>query len=95
MKASVLYAITMRDVAEELRSLADLRHQHLVTSRVLALSEDGVVMLDQELNITYANLAMERLFGHAIAGLLGKPLESLLPLRRIGALTHTFVAGGK
>ena len=77
----VHYAITLRDVGEELRNLADLRHQYLVTSRLLALSEDGVLMLNAQLEITYANPAMERLFGYPERALLGKRLSELLPLR--------------
>lgn len=77
----VHYAITLRDVGEELRHLAELRHQYLVTSRLLALSEDGVLMLNAELEITYANPAMEKLFGYPSRELLGKRLAELLPLR--------------
>ena len=93
---AVNYVITMRDVGEELRNIADLRHQHLVTSRVLALSQDGVVILDQALTITYANPAMAGLFGYPVIELVGKPLTNLLPPRfraRYAAHVRAFESG--
>lgn len=77
----VHYAITVRDVGEELREAALARHRHLVTTRLLALSEDGVVVADQRGMITYANPALTRLFGYRADELLGKPLDELLPPR--------------
>jgi PAS domain S-box-containing protein len=42
---------------------------------------DGIISIDDQSTITYANPAMGRMFGYEVAELLGKELTSLMPER--------------
>jgi two-component system sensor kinase FixL len=48
---------------------------------LLASATDPIVIIDGEGSIVLANPALESLFGHATAELLGQPIEVLLPAR--------------
>lgn len=75
------FVLSLRDVGRELAAAIELKHQHLVVSRALALSEDAVLMLDGRRRVTWVNPALCRLFGYTAAGLAGQPLSLLLPER--------------
>jgi PAS domain S-box-containing protein len=76
-----LYAITLRDVRKDLEQLAELRHQNLLTARILAISDDAIFTMDGDYRISYLNHSAELLFGYGADELLGEPLSRLLPDR--------------
>jgi len=91
-----LYLVTMRDVTAEQREHQDVRHAYLVMSRILAISDDAIVNLDKDRNITFFNRRAEQLFGHRAEDVLGRPLDMLLPLHhraRHGAHIDAFERG--
>ncbi len=47
--------------------------------RLLAIADDAVVVADDAQRIVLYNEGAERIFGHRAAGVLGRPLEMLLP----------------
>jgi PAS domain S-box-containing protein len=76
-----LYVVTMRDVTAEQREHQDVKHAYLVISRILAISDDAIVNVDAERNITFFNRKAETLFGYLAEDVLGRPLDALLPQR--------------
>jgi PAS domain S-box-containing protein len=48
---------------------------------VLNSATDGILALDEDLNIRLFNPAAERIFGHSSRDILGQPLDLLLPAR--------------
>ena len=48
-------------------------------ARLLAIADDAVIVADAELRIVLFNEGAERIFGHALADILGQPLDLLLP----------------
>lgn len=75
------FALTVRDVGANVTAANELKHQHLITTRVLALSEDAVVLLDGPKRITYCNPSVTRLFGYRHDQLVGQLVDILLPQR--------------
>jgi PAS domain S-box-containing protein len=76
-----LYLVTMRDVTVEQREHQDAKHAYLVISRILAISDDAIVNVDKDRNITFFNRKAEQLFGYRAGDVLGQPLDRLLPER--------------
>lgn len=73
------FVVVLRDVTSEHESVAAMRHAQLVTNRILAIGEDGVLSVDEGQRITYWNPGAERLFGYSEDEALGSPLAMLLP----------------
>ncbi len=65
-----------RLVAERAR-----RHQQVQLTGIIDSAMDAIVMIDAAQRIVLFNPAAERMFGHAVAAVLGKPLDLLLPAR--------------
>jgi PAS domain S-box-containing protein len=84
-----VYLVTMRDVTAEQREHQDVKHAYLVISRILAISDDAIVIVDAQRNITFFNRKAEQLFGYRADEVLGRPLDRLLPERhRAGHGAH-------
>ncbi len=75
------YLVMMVDVTEEQARQYRTRSAHRLAARVLAISADAIVNVDETLHIVYANPSAEALFGWPAGGLVGRPLASLLPER--------------
>jgi len=75
------YLVMLTDVTEEQARQYHTRSAHRLAARVLAISADAIVNVDESLAIVYANPSAERLFGHAPGTLIGQPLAELLPAR--------------
>lgn len=76
-----LYVVLLSDVSEEQAERHRTRDAHRLAARLLAISADGIINVDERLAITYANTSAERLFDYPRGTLLGKPLSVLLPER--------------
>lgn len=76
-----LYAITLRDVRRDLEQLAELRHQNLLTARIIAISDDAILTVDADQRIVAFNHSAEELFGYRADEVTAKPLTLLLPER--------------
>lgn len=76
-----LYAITLRDVRRDLEQLAELRHQNLLTARILAISDDAILTIDGNHHISFFNRSAEALFGYRSDEVTGQSLSVLLPER--------------
>lgn len=90
------FVVVLRDVTSEHETVAAMRHGQLVTNRILAIGEDGVLSVDEGQRITYWNPGAERLFGYTEDEALGSPLSTLLPEglgERHGSLVEEFKDG--
>lgn len=73
------FAIVFRDVSQELQTQAELKHAHLLTRRILAISEDAVLTVGQNQEIQFWNHKAEQTFGYAADEIIGKQLNILIP----------------
>jgi PAS domain S-box-containing protein len=71
----------LHDISEEQARQQQSRQAHRLAARVLAISADAIINVDENLSIQYANAAAERLFGYPVGELQGRPLADLLPER--------------
>jgi len=67
--------------ALEARIAAEQRRADLGFRDLVDLAPDGVVACDAKGTILLVNVAAERLFGYSRAELIGKPIDTLIPLR--------------
>jgi PAS domain S-box-containing protein len=67
-------AIVNTRLREELRKASQLRS-------VLELAPDGIVIVDKDGSITFANSEAGKMFAYDAGELLGKPIEALIPER--------------
>ena len=77
----LLYIVTLRDVTDEQQQHTEAKHAYLLASRILAISDDAIVNLDQHQHIIFFNRKAELLFGYSTAEVLGQHLDILLPER--------------
>ena len=75
------YLVTMHDVSLWEKRLHDEREAHRVAARVLAISADAVIIVDENFDITYANNSAYKLLKYANGSLLHTPLAGLIPER--------------
>ncbi len=78
-KSDVYFAVVLRDITEEQEQTARLRHDQLVTNRIIAIGEDAVLSIDSDANICLWNQKAEELFGYTEKEILGKKLSTLIP----------------
>ena len=76
-----IYAIggIVTDITERTRAKERLRHSEEQYRVVLETATDAVVSIDEDSCIVFANHATTRIFGHAVAELIGQPLAILMP----------------
>ena len=77
----LLYIVTLRDVTDEQQQHTDAKHAYLLASRILAISDDAIVNLDQNQRVIFFNRKAESLFGYNTSEVLGESLDVLLPER--------------
>jgi len=75
------YVVMLQDISEEQARQQQSRQAHRLAARVLAITADAIVNVDEQMIIRYANPSAERLFGYASGELLGRALAELLPER--------------
>jgi PAS domain S-box-containing protein len=73
------FAIVFRDVSQELQSQAELKQAHLLTRRILAISEDAVLTVTDQQEIQFWNRKAEDTFGYTADEIVGKHLSLLIP----------------
>ena len=64
------------DKSDRARELSDARYE-----QVVATAADAIITVDREQIIRSFNMGAESIFGFATADVLGRPLETLIPLR--------------
>ncbi|MEZ5560420.1 MAG: PAS domain S-box protein [Pseudomonadales bacterium] len=79
------YVVMLQDISDEQARQQQTRQAHRLAARVLAISADGVLNVDANGIILYANPSAEALFGYASGQLAGSPLTDLLPQRHRAA----------
>lgn len=79
--ATMHYLVMLADVSDEQARQQRTRAAHRLAARVLAISADAIINVDQSLHILYANPSADALFGYPPGHLLGKPLDLLIPER--------------
>ncbi len=85
------------DITERRSAEMRSREHEATLAAVIDSASDAVISTDPAGRITLFNPAAERIFGHAAAALLGKPLDMLLPAAeraRHGAQLARFAASG-
>jgi PAS domain S-box-containing protein len=75
------YLVMLADVSEEQARQQQARSAHRLAARVLAISADAIINVDETMSIVYANPSAETLFGYPPGQLPGTPLAALLPPR--------------
>ena len=70
-----------RDVTEQRAAERALRASEARYASILDIAADAIVTADGAQRIVYFNQGAERIFGHAAADVVGRPLELLLPER--------------
>jgi two-component system cell cycle sensor histidine kinase/response regulator CckA len=68
--------VTRRKEAEEATAASELQLGAIIRSAM-----DGIITVDESQTILLANPAAERMFGYAPGGLIGRPLDVLIPAR--------------
>jgi PAS domain S-box-containing protein len=68
-------------VAALQKSRSDLQRANLRFGGVVQISEDAIISVDEQQNITLFNPGAEKIFDFAPAEIIGKPLNTLLPAR--------------
>jgi len=56
-----------------------ITHEALIA--LLDASPDGILLVTADGHVKFSNVAAQRMFGHSRAEMLGRPVESLVPLR--------------
>ncbi|MDZ7670825.1 MAG: PAS domain S-box protein [Gammaproteobacteria bacterium] len=77
----ITYLVMLVDVTQEQAREHRTRSAHRLAARLLDISADGILNVDESLKIVYANPSAERLFGYPHGTLVGQPLGELLPER--------------
>lgn len=73
------FLVVIRDVTEEHESSVNLRHQQLLSNRIMAIGEDAILSVDESLKIRFWNRKAADIFGYSETDILGQPLELLIP----------------
>lgn len=82
--ADIFYLVTMHDVSRWEERLRSERAAHRIAARVLAISYDAVIIVDEDSIITYTNASTDKLLDYPATTLVGKPLSILIPERYRG-----------
>jgi PAS domain S-box-containing protein len=61
------------------RTAYELKKAHLRFGGVVQISEDAIMTIDEQQNITLFNAGAEKIFGYAASDVLGKSINMLLP----------------
>ena len=64
-----------------LRSRSELQRMNLRFGGVVQISEDAIISVDEQQNITLFNSGAEKIFGYKSEEIIGRPLNRLLPER--------------
>lgn len=73
------YLVLLRDLSSWEGRLRREREQNQLAQRLLAISLDAVLVVDDQQKITWANVAAHQLFEYPDDALFGKPLSLLVP----------------
>jgi len=81
----------VRDISERKRSEEALRHSEERFRGISSAASDAIVMMDERANISFWNLAAEKMFGYSSDEALGASLHELIvPERYRAAFTKAF-----
>jgi PAS domain S-box-containing protein len=73
------YLVLLTDVSEEQAQAQRTRSAHRLAARVMAISADAIINIDESMAIVFANPSADALFGYPAGQLLGRSLADLLP----------------
>lgn len=73
------YVVMFQDVREAQAKTQQTREAHRLAARMLAISADAIIAVDERSKIIYANGAADRLFAVQGGELPGRSLDSLIP----------------
>jgi PAS domain S-box-containing protein len=75
------YISQIEDITERKRAERALRLSEAKFSGIISIAADAIISVDEHQQITIFNEGAERIFGYSRTGLIGKPLEMLIPER--------------
>jgi PAS domain S-box-containing protein len=73
---SIVHDITDRKIAED-----KLRDSESMLRAITAAAADAIILLDDEMRVTYWNSAAERMFGYSRAEVMGESIHRIVPDR--------------
>ncbi len=84
----ILTTAILRDITQRKEAERELRRLHLFNRMVLDSAGEGIVGLDREGRVAFANPAAEQLFGRKVATLVGLSLHSLTHHSRLNGAPY-------
>jgi len=76
---SARFLVIIRDVTEEEEASRRLQHARLVSDRILAIGDQGILTINESQTIEYWNKRAEQIFGYREEEILGQNISMLIP----------------
>jgi two-component system cell cycle sensor histidine kinase/response regulator CckA len=86
-KISGIIGVTI-DITEQRRAVEAAAASRARLAGIINISEDAIISIDANQNITLFNPGAEKMFGYTAAEVMGRPLDLLLPARFMEAHRH-------
>ncbi len=78
MAGGIKFTAILRDITERKRAEEEIKRLKEFNEAIVQKTEEGIVLTDQEVTVTFLNPAMERMLGYSKGELLGKNLSDLV-----------------
>jgi PAS domain S-box-containing protein len=83
--------VRLRDITERKLAEEAVKRSEARFAGIVRISEDAIISIDDNQNITLFNEGAEKIFGYPSAAVLGKNLDLLIP-KRFGAVHHNYIS---
>src|SRR5207245_1417877 len=70
--------VTFRDVTERKRAEEALRQSEEQYRRIVETANEGIIIVDADDNIAFANQQMAEMLGYTVDEILGRPMDAFL-----------------
>ena len=83
--------VRLRDITERKRAEEAVKRSEARFAGIVRISEDAIISVDDNQNITLFNEGAEKIFGYSSAEVMGKGIDILIP-GRFGLVHHGYIA---